>query len=248
VDAYLQRIGVSRPAHADLDALRVLQRAHLGTVPFENLSIHLGERIRLDEPALLNKIVQRRRGGFCYELNGAFALLLTDLGYRVTLHSARTWGGTRYGFPFDHLALVVDLGAPWLVDVGFGTFGHHPVRLDVAGPQPDPGGSFAVVPHGGEDWDVSLDGSPQYRLDRRPYEIGDFGPACWFHQTSPDSHFTTSLTCSRLTGDGRITLSGHTLITTTGADRHERILDEAETLQVYREQFGIALDRLPAQP
>src|SRR5687767_7885595 len=145
-DAYLDRIGVPRPATADLATLRALQRAHLGTVPFENLSIHLDEDIVLRPDALVAKVVDRRRGGFCYELNGAFAALLTAVGYDVTLHSCRVWTGRRFGVPLDHMAVRVQLDdAPYLVDVGFGTFAHHPLRLDVTYPQPDPGGVYEVL-------------------------------------------------------------------------------------------------------
>jgi N-hydroxyarylamine O-acetyltransferase len=246
---YLARIGVERPPRADLAALRTLQRAHLGAVPFENLSIHLGEPIRLDDEGLLDKIVRRRRGGFCYELNGAFALLLRDLGYAVTMHPARVWTGDGYGVPLDHMALQVRLdGVPWLVDVGFGRFSHHPLRLDTTEAQPDPGGTFVVTPHP-PDLDVTCDGGNEYRLDPRPYELADFGPTCWYQQTSPRSHFTRSTTCSRLTDDGgRITLSGRTLIRTTAAGREERTLGDEETLRVYRTEFGIELSRLPAPP
>ena len=76
VVAYLNRVGVTVPAVSDAAGLRTLHRAHQLTVPFENLSIHLAEPISLDERDLIDKIVRRRRGGFCYELNGAFALLL----------------------------------------------------------------------------------------------------------------------------------------------------------------------------
>ena len=249
VDAYLDRIGATRPALPDLDGLRALQRAHLGTVPFENLSIHLGEPVRLDEGSVLSKLIDRRRGGFCYELNGAFAMLLSALGYRVTLHSARVWGGGRFGAPFDHLALRVELDVPWLVDVGFGRFSHHPVRLDVRGPQADPGGVFEVTGHanpvGPSDLDVSRNGGCEYRLDQRPYALDDFVPTCWWHQTSPESHFTRSLTCSRLTDGGRITLSGNTLIATAGDVRTERRLTDAEVLALYHQEFDIALDHLP---
>jgi N-hydroxyarylamine O-acetyltransferase len=242
VDDYLARIGAARPERADLAALATLQRAHLGTVPFENLSIHLGERITLEPDRLLDKVVRRRRGGFCYEVNGAFAQLLTDLGYDVTLHSARTWNGERFGFPFDHLALRVLLdGVPWLVDVGFGRFSHHPVRLDTGEPQPDPGGVFVVTPHG----NLLGPGGPEYRLDPRPYELSDFGPTCWYHQTSPDSSFTRGTTCTRLTADGRVTLAGRRLIRTTAAGRDERELTDAEALEAYRGEFGIELSRLP---
>ena len=120
--AYLDRIGARAPERPDLPSLRRLMRSHLASVPFENLSIHLGEVIRLSDEALLGKIVDRRRGGFCYELNGAFAWLLRDLGYRVTMLGARVYGGGQLGPPYDHMTLVVDLDEPWLVDVGFGRF------------------------------------------------------------------------------------------------------------------------------
>ena len=71
VAAYLDRVGVTAPAVSDAAGLRTLHRAHQLTVPFENLSIDLAEPISLDEPDLIDKIVRRRRGGFCYELNGA---------------------------------------------------------------------------------------------------------------------------------------------------------------------------------
>jgi arylamine N-acetyltransferase len=105
VVAYLDRIGVTAPAACDAAGLRTLHRAHQLTVPFENLSIHLAEPISLDERDLADKIVRRRRGGFCYELNGAFALLLEALGAQVSRVAARvsisgrmlihTQGGTR---------------------------------------------------------------------------------------------------------------------------------------------------------
>lgn len=246
VAAYLDRIGVPRPAAADLATLRVLQRAHLGAVPFENLSVQLGEDITLAPDALVAKVVDRRRGGFCYELNGAFATLLTALGYAVTLHPCRVWTGQRFGIPMDHMAIRVHLDAPYLVDVGFGRFAHLPLRMDVTGPQHDPAGVFEVLPDG-PDLAVRGDGGWEYLLDQRPYELADFTPLCWWHRTSPESHFTRKLTCSIVTETGRVTLSGRTLITTTGAERTERVLDDdAEVLAVYRGTFGITLGTVPA--
>jgi len=107
VVAYLNRVGVTAPAVSDAAGLRTLHRAHQLTVPFENLSIHLAEPVSLDERDLIDKIVRRRRGGFCYELNGAFALLLEALGTQVSRVAARVYGEAGLGPPFDHLALIV---------------------------------------------------------------------------------------------------------------------------------------------
>ena len=127
VERYLQRIGYSGSTAPTERSLRAIHRAHLISVPFENLSVRGGEPIPLDEEALFEKIVVRRRGGFCYALNGLFASLLEGLGFRV----ARLAG--RVGVPgiaFDHLALRVDLERPWLADVGFGDSFLDPLHLD----------------------------------------------------------------------------------------------------------------------
>ena len=251
LDAYLARIGVTHPARADAAALRELQLRHLLAVPFENLSIHLGEPIVLEPGALLDKLVRRRRGGFCYELNGAFSELLSALGFTVTLLAARAFGDDALGPPFDHLALRVDIGGsgPWLADVGFGRHSSYPLRLDTGAEQTDPGGTFRIAETADGDLDVLRDGQPQYRVEARPRQLGDFGPICWWHQTSPRSHFTQSLVCSLLTETGRVTLSDRTLIQTAGEQRDERTLSgDAEVLDAYRTWFGIVLDRVPASP
>ncbi|MFI5584239.1 arylamine N-acetyltransferase [Amycolatopsis sp. NPDC051758] len=250
VDAYLARLGVAWPAAADLATLRHLQERHLAAVPFENLSIHLGEPVELAEEALFAKIVRRRRGGFCYELNGLFAALLRELGYTASLRAAQVFrpDGT-LGPPLDHAAIVVELDEPWLVDVGFGRFARHPVRLSGVDAQSDPDGEFLVLdaPHG--DVDVLMNGEPQYRLERRPRPLSDFVPMAWWQSTSPESHFTKSLTCSRPTSQGRVTLSGDKLIETVEGVRHEVVLPtEAAIRMAYRVYFGLPLTRLPTSP
>jgi N-hydroxyarylamine O-acetyltransferase len=250
VDEYLARLGVGRPAVADLASLRHLQERHLTAVPFENLSSHLGEPVELDEEALFGKIVRRRRGGFCYELNGLFVTLLRELGYDASLHAAQVFrdGGT-LGPPLDHAAIVVSLDEPWLVDVGFGRFARHPLRLSGVDTQADPDGEFLVLdaPHG--DFDVLLDGKPQYRLERRPRPLADFIPMAWWQTTSPESPFTRSLTCSRPTSQGRVTLTGDKLIETVDGVRHELRLASPEAVRAaYRVYFGMTLTRLPVPP
>jgi N-hydroxyarylamine O-acetyltransferase len=248
--AYLDRIAVPRPEIVDGGTLSVLHEAHQRAVPFENLSIHLSEPISLDEGDLLDKIVARRRGGFCYELNGAFALLLRALGAEVTLVAARVYGDGTLGPPFDHLALLVrtaDPSGPWLADVGFGSHSTCPLLVRSRREQPDPGGTFLLADAGDRDIDVLRDGEPQYRIEQRARSLADFVPTCWWQQTSPRSHFTQSTVCSRLTEDGRISISGRTLIRTSGGTRTEQQLpgDDA-VLAAYRDHFGIMLDHVPA--
>ncbi|WP_328669009.1 arylamine N-acetyltransferase family protein [Streptomyces sp. NBC_00328] len=264
-DAYLRRIGAQHPAWPTSDVLRDLQLCHLRTVPFENLSIHLGEEIVLEEERLLDKVVGARRGGFCYELNGAFGALLGALGFDVTLLAARVYGDEgKPGIPYDHLALRVRTvdGGDWLTDVGFGAHSHYPLSFAERGEQRDPGGMFRVVESapdaagvrgaGGsrecEDLDVFLGDKRQYRLEVRPRALGDFVAGAWWHATSPLSHFTRSLVCSRVTEDGgRITLSGRrfTVSTADGTKEVSELASDEEVLVMYRERFGIELDRVP---
>ena len=244
---YLDRIGVQAPLPVDIDGLRRLHVAHLTTVPFENLDIHLGVPIVLDRDALVDKVVARRRGGYCYELNGAFAVLLRSLGFRTTLLEARVYDEAGdLGIRFDHLCLRVDLDQPYLVDVGFGENFMEPLRCATGIEQPDPSGSFAIV-EGEDGWfDVLRDDRPQYRYSVEPRRLEDFASGNRHQQTSSDSPFRAGPMCTLATPGGRITISGSTLIETKDGSRTETHLSDAELLSTYRERFGIELDRLPA--
>ncbi|HJT67762.1 MAG TPA: arylamine N-acetyltransferase, partial [Pyrinomonadaceae bacterium] len=245
VNTYLKRIDYDGPVDVSTETLRNLQVAHLLHVPFENLSIHAGEPIVLDDEALFAKIVERRRGGFCYEANGLFAALLRALGFDVSMLSAEVARGNG-GFspPFDHMALLVNLENRWLVDVGFGDSFLEPLLLDTTSEQIQGDQSFKiesedqycmVFRRNNDEWE------PMYRFTLEPHQFADYEEMCRFHQTSPQSHFTQNRICSRATPAGRITLSGMRLIVTTKHGREERLLDSAkEYEEVLRDQFGIA--------
>ncbi|MGB3439912.1 MAG: arylamine N-acetyltransferase [Actinophytocola sp.] len=247
VDRYLARIGAPRPAAPDAAALRELHRRHLEAVPFENLSLHLGEPVSLDEDALVDKIVARRRGGFCYELNGAFAALLTALGYDVRMLAAGVFGGDGTLSPaFDHLALLVELDERYLVDVGFGAHSTYPLRRDWPEAQEDPAGSFLVLDAPGGDVDVLMNGVRQYRAEPRPRRITDFARPAWWHANSPESHFRSGPRCSRATESGRVTILGNRLLETAHGERTETALaTDDEVLAAYEKHFGFALPRVP---
>ncbi len=219
-----------------------LQRAHMLSVPFENLTIHLGGTNVLDLESNYQKIVVERRGGWCFELNGTFAWLLAQLGFDVTLLAAGVHIGTGYSNEFDHLALRVDLDEPWLVDVGFGENFTRPLRLQTGIDQPRDGRVYRLDPDG-ERLAMSHDGELNYRFALTPREISQFEQSCRFLQSAAGSFFTRDPGCSLATENGRITLAGMRLIETTAGDRTERVLKtEDERRAVLRERFGVVVD------
>ena len=246
VETYLKRIGFEGATTPTIETLRGLHRAHLLAVPFENLDIHLGREIYLDEARMFDKIVLQRRGGFCYELNGLFATLLRALGFDVTLLSARVTRPTGgFGPEYDHLLLRVDLGESWLADVGFGDSFIEPIRLN-HDEQRQGGSLYRIDADGdqivllrrraGENW------TPQHAFTLQPQRIGDYVDMCRYHQTSPDSHFTQKRVCSRATPGGRISLSEDRLIVTRNGEREEiPLASEAEWREALRDHFGINL-------
>jgi N-hydroxyarylamine O-acetyltransferase len=250
IPAYLERIAYRGPLDASAPTLRQLHVAHLLAVPFENLSIHAREPVILDDEALFEKIVIRRRGGFCYELNGLFAALLRTLGFEVAMLSAgvrHSEGG--FGPEFDHMALLVTLEERWLVDVGFGDAFREPLRLDERGEQVqgerthriEECEGYLVLTERGEagEWRA------RYRFTLEPHGYADYAERCRYQETSPISTFTQRRICQLATLEGRVTLGDVRMITTTNGERHERELDgTAEYAAALREQFGIVMPNL----
>ena len=245
VAAYLERIGYSGSRTPSADTLRDIHRAHLFSVPFENLDIAWGREIRMDQEAFVRKIVEHHRGGFCYELNGAFSVLLQALGFQVTLLSARVPLADGSDSPeFDHLTLRVDLNEPWIADVGFGDCFVDPLRLRIGLEQEEQGKCFRMVEVGDslrlERRDGEADWKTQYLFGLKSRRLEEFAEMCRYHQTSPQSPFTRKRVCSRATPEGRITLSEMKLITTNGDRREELSLtSEAEWRAALAYHFGV---------
>lgn len=246
VDRFLARLRYDGPRDPSIATLRALHRAHMLEVPFENLDIQLGRRIELGEEALFDKIVARRRGGFCYELNGLFASLLRALGFRVTMLEAGVFGANGFGPAFDHLALAVDLEERWLVDVGFGDSFVEPLRFDDEGEQREGARAYRVRREGERrvlearsDTDAW---EPFYALSLTPRALAEFLGMCAYHQAAPSPFFTRGRMCSRATKLGRVTLKDDRLITTENGARVEApITGEQAFLRALEEHFGVIL-------
>jgi N-hydroxyarylamine O-acetyltransferase len=246
---YLTRITYAGSTEPTLEVLADLQKAHLLSVPFENLDIHTGTPIQLDLPRLYHKIVEMRRGGFCYELNGLFQWLLTQLGFQTRLLMGRVYDKTRgtYGQEFDHLLGMTNLeGREWLVDVGYGDFSMRPLAFTLDRPLTDSNGTFLLEEDDHEYYRVSRFSEeekryiPEYRFSLTGRQLSDFTAMCEYHQTSPLSSFTRSKVCSIATATGRITLTDSRLIITESGMRSEtRISGQAEFNEALARHFSI---------
>lgn len=246
-EAYLERIGHRGPVTPSADVLRALHRAHLATVPFENFDVHLDAVVPLDVATILDKVVARRRGGYCYELNAAFAALLRALGFQVSLAVAaisdREVPEPRWG---NHLALLVRVdGGTWVADVGLGQGFVDPLPLR-AGRYDRGGFDFEVDPD--DDWWIGLHRHgrlPGYRLREEPVGLAAFQPLHEFQTTSPESPFTRLLMAQRPHDDHVLTLIGTRLTSDGPAGRTEAHLDSLdEYTAVLAERFTVPVDEI----
>ena len=243
--AFLELLAVRRE-RPSLPYLRRLQRRCLTSVPFENLDIHWRVPMQLDLERFWEKIVRRRRGGFCYELNGLFSWALERLGFDVALLSGKVWRKqTRsWGPDYDHLALHVRIdGGDYLVDVGYGDSFRTPLSLP-SGTRSDVSGSYRLLPDHGE---LQLEHAtvpdhwrPLYRVSLRPRALAEFAGMFHWHQTSPESPFTNHTLFTLARPWGRTTLTERYRMETRGArtTRH-RFRRPEEWLEELRTRFGL---------
>lgn len=242
--AYLERIGFDGPVHADLATLRGLHRAHLRAVPFENLDVQLRRPLGIGLSEAYDKIVRRRRGGWCYEMNGVMGWALREIGFDVTRISAGVvrdpasepqWG--------NHLCLLVRLeGRPYLVDVGFGGSLSEPMPLE-AGRRDDSPYRLALSQMQGTHWRYTEDthGAPfGFDFHASPADENLFAARCEALQTNPESPFVQNLVVQRRDGELHYTLRGRSFRTLRWMQSDTRLLDSAdEFVATLRERFGL---------
>lgn len=247
LDTYLERIRYNGPLTLSAETLRCLHRAQVMSIPFENLDIFLGQPIRLDPTSIITKLVERRRGGYCYELNGLFMMVLQHLGFPVTPLAARVLHGETISQKSHRLTLVEVEGKRWIADVGFGgnslieaiplelerEFVQH---LDIYRLKGDAKLGF-LLQHKLEDQWRSL-----YAFSLEEHYPADYAMMNYYNSTSPTSLFTQHIVCALATEDARIILSDSEL-KVRGLDK--MITTDLEDKDSYREvlqrYFGIRL-------
>ena len=256
--AYLRRIGLGAESDRSptLNTLARLQRAHMETVPFENLDVFLRRPLSLERDDLYEKIVTRRRGGYCFELNTLYAALLRSLGFDVRPRLARVWLRDPAAPPTrNHLTHLVTLdGRPYLTDVGFGGLtARQPFPIDTTAPFDDGEGRVRVVPDAtyGRMFEREDERAwyPQYSFDDSHVTAQDVLAANHWMEHHPVSHFRENRFAARFHESGREGLFDTRLTTRHYRDgRHERHSEELAYGEAYlaalRERFGIELGTL----
>lgn len=252
IDRYLERIGVGTFRHADAKTLEILHFAHIQHVVFESLDIHLGRPIEIDIPRIFDKVINRGRGGFCFELNTLFASLLHSLGYDVTLHGARVVTSEAKWIPFGHVCLNVECERRWLVDVEFGNSFQRPLKIGASGIQEDEGGAHLLEPVE-EGWLLRSRTSgdtfeSEYRFDMKPRRLDEFKERCHWTQTSLESGFTRAILATHPVPGGRDTIQGLTLKTLRAGTESQRALDTEERARILIEDFDLPEADVSALP
>jgi N-hydroxyarylamine O-acetyltransferase len=253
--AYLRRLGLDQAGPPSAARLHALHRAHVERVPYEAIEIQLACATTVDPYESAARIVNRRRGGYCYHLNGAFSLLLARLGYDVIWHR----GGVQplsapepVGATGNHLALTVH-GLPsddnphgsWLVDAGLGDALHAPLPL-IAGTYHQGPFTYELQPSTAEPGGWRFEHDPRgsfIGMDFRPTPATtkDFKERHQYLSTSPDSPFVQTCSVQRRDATGVDVLTGCVL---KRLPREDAVMldDEQAWFDALHEVFGLPLD------
>lgn len=239
--AYLSRIGITREVRRDFTTLDAVVRAHVAAIPFENLDVQCGQTLTTDPQAAFAKLVERRRGGWCYEHNGVLGAALAAIGFEVVRVSAGVMRQVRGQAAMgSHLCLFVD--GKWLVDAGFGSWIGAPLPLEagvwVHAPLPV---SLARTDDGM--WRVCValgSGAMSYDFHAVAADEDELSRQCEWQANDPASVFVQNLTVQRRDGARFVMLRGKVLLEVSTEGEMQRELGSADELVAcLRDQFGL---------
>jgi arylamine N-acetyltransferase len=250
VASYFDRIGYGAPAEPTVETVQALVAAHNQSIPFENLDPLLGIPVAdLSAAALFDKLVHRRRGGYCYEHNGLMGYVLEELGFGVERLAGRVvWmnpGGPLPAQTHHVLSVTVPgVDGPLLVDVGFG--GQtltSPIRLEAGPVQETRHEPYRIRERGnGYQLEAEIGGEwqPLYMFTTRAQPRIDLEVGSWYVSTHPHSFFVTGLTAALVTDDARWNMRGRNLAIHSGGETEKIRFDTAaDVLDVLTDRFGI---------
>ena len=251
LEAYLQRIGFAAAHTPSLETLRELHLRHTASIPFENLDVFLRTPIRLDLRSLTDKLIVRKRGGYCYEQNTLLMAALQAMSYRVRSLAGRVqWQAPGRVAARHHMVLLVSLPeGEFLADAGFGGLTlTAPLRFVTDIEQDTPHGRYRIVAVR-EEFQVQaqVDGEwhPLFQLSLAEQAAADWDSANWFISTSPESIFTRTLMAAIPTHDRRYTLRNNRLSIhhVGGRSEHRTLSGANELMTVLHETFRLNLPK-----
>jgi N-hydroxyarylamine O-acetyltransferase len=249
IDSYLERIGYKGATDVSEETLRELHIAHTFNIPFENLDVYYGKPILLDEVSLFNKIVKRRRGGYCFEMNGLFSIVLQKLGFNVINLLARgTIDGIDYTAKTHQVMLVEINDRKWLADVGFGHDGiMAPLILREGGDQEQFAHTYRLLKHPEYGYILQKKIADEY-ISMYAFTLNrcypmDFIMSNYFTSTFPESFFVKMRMCTKPTKESRITLTDTRFKIMAGGNVTEKeIRNDDEFNRVLKKHFSLDLD------
>lgn len=250
LDRYLARVGIvaGPPSLSLLDQIVV---RHLELFPFASIGPQLGDPLPLDPESLFDRIVLRRRGGYCFEQNALMFEILGELGFEVTIVLARVLGDPDSHPPLTHRFTMVDLDHDrFLVDVGFGSKSPpRAVRFDPSNPG---GGAYRIVEREHREFHLELDQGGEYvslyRFDDVRYGEADCELGHFYSHRHPDATFVNNLVVSRVLADEVRSLRNLDLrIYGAGTEQLIAVTDATHLHQVLADLFDIDVSRAEAE-
>lgn len=242
---YFDRINFIGDANADIATLVEMMRCQLFSVPFENLDVQAGKIVSLVPEEIVDKIIGRKRGGYCFEVNGLFAMALEALGIPYQFVAARPM---MYPVrkPKTHMAIIVNAdGEEWLCDLGFGSYGiRAPIRLNFLDAEIKQDFDTFMLSKANEReylLQALVEGkwADQYAFDLSPQEWIDFAPANYLSSTHPDAIFVQKLVVVLHNPKGRASLSGDMLKTVTEGRIEKQSIRLEEIEVILNSRFGL---------
>lgn len=240
---YLERIGHARPVQADVETLHSLVAAHIGAIPFENIDVQLQRPLSRDRNAIFDKLVTRRRGGWCYEQNGLLAWALDEIGFDVTQFAGGVMRQSAGDFALgNHLGLIVQLDEDWLVDAGFGGSLSSPVRLEEGQHRQAPY-MLSLKKIDDDYWRFEEDsgGGPfsfDFKALAADQELLD-SKLQWL-RSDPHSPFVQNLVVQQRQGDIHMTLRGRVVTTLSSRGKQQEMIDSpGQLVECVRDVFDL---------
>ncbi|CAH0530275.1 arylamine N-acetyltransferase family protein [Vibrio hippocampi] len=247
IKRFLERIGYKGKVSISYECLSQLQETFIGSVPFENIDIINKVALDFSTSAVYEKIVERKRGGVCFENNSLFFWALSEIGFDVRIIEAEMFPKAQFKGHFDHMALIVTMDeVEYLVDVGNGKYFGQPMSILSSAVTVGEGTNYKISKYADDDFVLCFEDNDgwkfRYAFRLASKSLTDFKKVSTFIETSPDSPFTQALLSTVYNGSKRVTLSGNRLVITEKSGiQKEKQVPESEVKETLFTQFGLSL-------